>query len=129
MKLGRPTKLTPDMQKRICEAIRLGMTRERAAWFCGIHRITFLRWIARGDKATSGKYFEFCEALKKAETEGIAVNLKNIHNAAQSGAWQASAWILERRHPEEYGRNAITASVKADGPVTIEIVSFGGDEP
>lgn len=102
---GRPTKLTPDMQKRICEAIKLGMSRERAAWFCGIDRVTLQRWLKAAEGRASGKYVDFCNSLKKAEADAIAVNLKNLHTAAQNGAWQASAWMLERRYPQEYGRN------------------------
>ena len=28
----------------------------------------------------------------------------NIDNAAKNGAWQASAWILERKQPKKWGR-------------------------
>ena len=28
----------------------------------------------------------------------------NIQNAANSGTWQASAWILERKYPDKFAR-------------------------
>lgn len=105
MSKGRPTKLTPDLQKRLCEAIKLGMNRERAAWFVGIDRVTLQRWLKAAEGRQSGKYVDFCHSLKKAEAEAIAINLKHLHTAAQDGAWQAAAWQLERRYPKEYGRN------------------------
>lgn len=105
MPAGRPTKLTPDMTKRLCEAIKLGMSRERAAWFVGINRDTLQRWLKSAEGRTRGKYREFSDSLKKAESEAIAINLKHLHTAAQDGAWQAAAWQLERRYPKEYGRN------------------------
>ena len=107
MPAGRPTKLTPDLQKRICEAIKLGMSRERAGWFCGVTRQTIQNWIAKGEKTDKGEYAEFFDSLKKAEADSIAVNLKNLHTAAQDGAWQASAWMLERRYPKEYGKQVV----------------------
>lgn len=108
MPAGRPTKLSPETQKKICDGIRLGMTRERAAEWAGICRSTFFNWIRRGEEAESGVFSEFLYALKRAESDGIAVCLNNIHKAAKgedyNGQWQAAAWILERRHPMEYGK-------------------------
>ena len=44
------------------------------------------------------------QAVKKAEGTGAVVSLERIHAAAAEGAWQAAAWLLERRFPHEYGR-------------------------
>jgi len=119
MPAGRPAKfeLNPDIQKRICDAIRIGTTRNIAAEYAGVCERTFYRWIERGKSAKSGKYKEFCQALKRAEAEGVVNNLSRIQNAGIGkikndrgewekfeGQWQALAWILERRHPKEYGK-------------------------
>jgi ribosomal protein L15E len=95
-----------------------------------------------GEKAKSGKYWQFCQALKKANVEARALHIQRINRAGQGGAkveeesvtvktelnpktgrqvevaretrtttkkalpvWQASAWILERRFPNEFGRH------------------------
>lgn len=102
------------------------MTRERAASYAGIGLSTFHEWMSNGRDDELGIYSDFSEAVKRAESEGIAINLKNIHTAAQDGNWQASAWILERRHPDEYGKNVTirddTARVLNDAIKKIEIV-------
>lgn len=103
--MARPTKLDDKLQKRLADAIKLGMSRERAAYFCGITRQTFQGWLSRGEKAKAGKFKAFFDTIKKAESEAIGIHLKNIHNASAGGAWQASAWMLERRYPKEYGKN------------------------
>jgi len=118
MARGRPTKLTTDISKRICDAIRIGTTRLLAAEYAGVSERTFYRWIKAGKQAKSGKLKDFCHALKRAEAEGVVNNLSRIQNAGIGkikndrgewekfeGQWQALAWILERRHPKEYGRN------------------------
>jgi hypothetical protein len=44
----------------------------------------------------------------------VVVSLERIHAAAQEGAWQAAAWILERRYPHEYGRTVQEHVEKVD---------------
>lgn len=46
----------------------------------------------------------FSVLLKKAGAHAEATALEAIFEAAKRGVWQASAWFLERRYPEEYGR-------------------------
>lgn len=51
------------------------------------------------------------ESLKKAEAQFKAVHVNNIIQAGKEKRhWQASAWLLERKYPKEYGkidRNAV----------------------
>ncbi|MDK2946097.1 MAG: hypothetical protein PWQ85_869 [Geotoga sp.] len=42
--------------------------------------------------------------MKEAESKSMIRHLSNIVKASQEGNWQASAWILERRFPELWGR-------------------------
>ena len=56
----------------------------------------------------------FCVALKKAEAECKVARIATILKASEK-SWQAAAWWLERRCPDEYSRipkeepaNAIT---------------------
>lgn len=100
---GRPSKLTPATQQRIVTAIAAGNTREMAAAYAGIHRATLFAWIAAGEKASRGRFRDFSDALKKAEAQAVVTSVAIIRRAA-SESWQAAAWWLERRYPDEWGR-------------------------
>lgn len=45
----------------------------------------------------------------------ITVALGVIAKAASSGNWQAAAWLLERRFPQNYGRRTILAGDENQG--------------
>ena len=47
----------------------------------------------------------FSVAIKKAEAECKVARIQTILKASKK-SWQAAAWWLERRCPDEYGRNA-----------------------
>jgi len=101
--MGRKSKLTPSMQKQIVQYIENGNTYERSCLLCGITYATFYNWQKQGEQAKSGKYFDFFNAVKKAEQGFIAHNVKIIMDAAEN-TWQAAAWLLERKYPGEFGR-------------------------
>lgn len=101
--MGRPTKLNANVQRLIVSAIAKGNTREVAAAAAGIGRTTLFTWLAAGEKAKSGQYRDFLDALKKAEA-GAVVGMVGIVRNAAANSWQAAAWWLERRHPDEWGR-------------------------
>lgn len=119
--MGRPTKLTPETQERIIQAIRLGATYELAANYGGVHYDTMNRWRLRGQKEldriqrskrhkmreSERPFVEFYEALKKAEGDAAVTWLARIEQAAREGTWQAAAWKLERRFPQAYGRHVM----------------------
>ena len=96
--MGRPSKLTPERSRAITGALRAGATREMAARSAGIHPGTLFAWLAKGRAANRGSYYEFHEAVKKAEAHNGLEHLVVVRQAAQDGSWQASAWMLERRH-------------------------------
>jgi transposase len=98
------SKLTPQLQKEIGNNIKLGMPLKFAAEAAGISEATFYNWMERGEKESKGRYLEFLEYIKQCQSVAVQLHLKIITKAASEGSWQASAWILERRHPEEFGR-------------------------
>jgi hypothetical protein len=95
---GRPSKLTPELQRRLVKGVRIGLTYRLAAGYAGIHSATFKRWMAIGREAQSGKYRALYAAIKEAEARGAQANMDAIARAAREGSWQAGAWIMERRH-------------------------------
>ena len=103
-KAGRKTKLDEKRLKKVVDGITAGLPYDTACALAGITYQTFLNWMRAGEAAESGKFFEFFEEVKKAEAIAESVHIANIKNAGKSGVWQADAWMLERRHPEKWGR-------------------------
>lgn len=104
---GRPTKRTPETVKKLCDAIRLGASYGDACGYAGIDHDTFTRW--RQD------FPEFAAEVKEAEGAGRVQLIAKIQKAANDGNWQAAAWMLERRDPQNYGRTMRTQVTGADG--------------
>jgi len=115
--MGRKTKLTPELTRNICDRVRMGLPYRSVAELNGISEPTFYDWINRGEEAQSGLFFEFAKEVKKAKREGEAVLLARIQTAARE-EWTAAAWILERRHPEDYVRRTESVvSGPGGGPI------------
>jgi transposase len=112
------------VQERILGAIRSGAYNETAAAYAGIGESTFYKWLARaqdelaGGPEARGIYVEFREAVEKAQAESELEHLLVIRGAAQGRPtkqgvpgspqqWQAAAWMLERKHPDRYGRRIV----------------------
>ena len=106
--MGRPSKLTPGTTARIAEAVELGATWERAADAAGVGASTLRDWRQRGE-AGEVPFVAFVATIKRAESAGVERALMVIRKAAAAGAWQASAWLLERRYPADYGRRSEVA--------------------
>ena len=149
--MGRPTKLDEQTQRLILVGIRLGLTYSDAAQAAGIHRSTFHRWIAKGNKARRGKFCDFCDTLSRVNAEAQMVTAKVVHDAAKGGQpiketrtviradgsqeitvtekvsqpdWRAAALILERRFPESWGRRD---SLKVEVDWRQELTQIGVD--
>lgn len=104
--MANRTKLTPDVQRRIVDAIRVGATYDLACKYGGISDQTLANWLAWG-AAGRKPYVGFFVAVKDAEGAAAVKWLAQIDKAARDGTWQAAAWKLERRYPELYGRQVI----------------------
>jgi hypothetical protein len=132
MRKGAKLKLTETRIKVLCKAIELGLPQQKAAILAGISETTFYYWKSKGENAKRGIYRSFWESLKKAQAQAEIRHLKNIAKHALGGmkivetktttnangsvtttvtekeapgSWQSSAWWLERKYPERYGRN------------------------
>ena len=101
--MGRPSKLTPEVVKRLTEAIRDGNYYEAACGYAGIHYSTFRKWMIKGEKAKSGKYREFFEDIMQAECEA-EVRMVAQWQKCMPEDYRAIRDFLERRYPERWGR-------------------------
>ena len=104
--MGRPPiVLTPEINTRLCEALRIGASLELAAHYAGISSRTLGRWIKRGEEENNAEFCQFCRSIKKARAELAIGSLLKIEKASQK-QWTAAAWKLERLFPHIYGRKA-----------------------
>ena len=103
---GRRLKLTPELIEQVVTAIRLGNYAQTACELVGIGTTTYYRWLEMAEKPSNPQiYREFRDAIKRAEAEAEVRTVARIMRAADDGTWQASAWYLERKHPEKWGKN------------------------
>lgn len=115
-------KLTPDVQDRVIQAIKMGNYQETAAAYAGISQSTFYHWMDRGRNEPGSIYSEFLEAVEKAKADSEVRDVALIEKAATDGSWQAAAWKLERKFPQKWGRVTRTEITGAEGkPISVEV--------
>jgi len=69
--MARPSKLTPELQTKICDLLTEGVSIENIAAAVGITDTTFYNWQAKGREAQSGMYLEFFEAITHAQKQAL----------------------------------------------------------
>ena len=125
--MPRKPKETPARVTAIITMLEDGHTRRASCWANGISEDTFARWLSKA---------EFAESVQKAEARAeqaaAAIVLESARGYATTRTktsvdaegntrtetleaterhWQAAAWWLERRRPEEY---SITTKVRLE---------------
>ena len=110
------TKLTPELQDKFCNAIENGDSILGACGYVGITERTYYNWIDRAENAKGRtKFVKFKEAVDKAKAKALH-NYEQVITKASMEHWQAAAWMLERRHPDMYGKkDKIEADVTHKG--------------
>jgi len=101
--MGRKTKLTPEVQKNILDALSVGATHRIACQYAGINPQSFYNWLDKGE-AGQKLYVDFFEQVIQTQGRAAVGWLAKIEAAANEGDWRAVAWKLERRYPHEYGK-------------------------
>lgn len=113
--IGRPTKYTPETIKAVTDAIGAGMSIEDACIYADISKDSFYTWKA--------EYPDFSDAVKKAEINGKLRRILRIDKAGKEGHWQADAWYLERKFPEEYGRK-LTLNISPEHAALLQLAGL-----
>lgn len=91
---GRPRKLADKLpREKIYAILSIGGSRTDAAKSLGVSMVT-MQSEAKRDP-------EFLRGMEKAEAQGKLELLRKIKGAAP---WQAAAWMLERKYPQEFAR-------------------------
>ena len=115
----------------LCDAITQSIPFNSACVLAGMPQSTFYFYKAEAEELreaiTKGRrrkpksvrglrLLEFLERIKKAEAAAIKRNILAIALAGTNPKhWAAAAWLLERRYPDEYGKQRLDVTVK-EGP-------------
>lgn len=117
---GAPTKLTREKIKEIATAVELGNYIDTAGAAAGLSKGQLHEWMRKGrrlEEATDQSryteedrlFMDFArsirEALAKSEMEALQL-VRQGTNAGGFPDWRASAWRLERKHPDRWGRRS-----------------------
>ena len=110
---GQPLKLLrPGVKEKFLSALAKGASYQIACGYAGISYQTLRRWIKYAEAIIElheeqievhedKVYFDFYCDLRRVESYAALKWLEKIDNAANSN-WQAAAWKLERRFPDDY---------------------------
>ena len=114
---GRPTKQTPEMIKKICSALAMGLNNEEAALVAGITDRTFAAWSR--DPIFVGK-------TKRAVALRLYKRLERIESGVEG--WQGTSWCLERLYGARFAKPEIQLSFNATTQNNFLSISITGTE-
>lgn len=111
---GRPDKLNPAMQSRVCDFLARGHSVQVAATMAGIHYDTYRRWRKRGEAALQngerGRFAEFYARTERARIEGMKqfedIVIEETMPVDAEGRFGKSMEILRKRWPHVWGGDA-----------------------
>lgn len=108
-KAGRKLQLTPELQKKLTDQLKVAGTLEDAAAFVGIGKSTLFAWLAKGRAQKKGPYREFLEATNRALQERRVLREQLLIKASTGpkGDWRATAWLMERTEPQRYAPRVV----------------------
>jgi hypothetical protein len=105
--MPRPSKFDAPTVSAILDAVRAGLPLRLAAEANGVTESTFHRW-QRGEYprgADPALKRQFSQELTRAKAQA-AVRLTNLISTAAAEDWKAASWLLERRFPEHFAKDA-----------------------
>lgn len=103
-RVAHPHKLTRAVCDKICEGVLKGNYVATVCQSVGIHRGTYYEWKKKGEQGIE-PYKQFYDRVTEAEAQA-EMNILNViyTNAVDQGNWVSSAWILERKYPDRFGK-------------------------
>lgn len=115
--MARPSKYTPEREKRILEALSAGVSRKTAAEYAGVDPDTMLQWMRR--------YPGFSAAVIEAESKVEVSAVVSVRQAWMAGDWRAAIEWLKRRRSAEWSE---THRVEIINMVSEMAVAMGKDK-
>ena len=159
-KAGRKSRLTRDMMNAIIMGIESDLSLRAVCQLCKIDYTTYHNWMNEGRDSNPGTIKrEFFEGVEAAKAKAEKSMLDLIRTAAERGReevtvvremdangqvssttttqktiardWRAAAWILEHRHPDDYGKRVLDhrniPSPAASAPPVINLIFDDGE--
>lgn len=133
---GRTTTLTPELSKRICDAVRAGNYVSVAARYCGVSEKTLFDWLQRGrgehpTRSASRIFVDFVRDLDAAEAGGEVAAV--LHwRAAMPKDWHSAEKWLKVRQPERWAEKTpdqLASGAFAGVQVNIGVGGTAGGQP
>lgn len=106
------TKLTPEIQKRLVDALKKGNYRIIACALVGISDRTLREWIFKAEVEGDARYTELAKQVREAEAGIEQIVVARILSAGRR-EWKADAWYLERRFAQRWGDQSIGVVLRA----------------
>ena len=128
--MARGLKLSKELIQEIHTYMQNGMTDKDTCALCGITAGIYYKWIADAKEILKSEKpeeemtefdllrLELLDSIEKGKSEFKAWHVNNIMQASKKSPayWTASAWLLERKFPDEFGRiDKHNVAVRDDG--------------
>ena len=129
------SKLTAELQNRLCAHIAEGMNKTDACAAVGIDRKTLYNWLKKGEAKESDRYTEFYNAYQLAVQSSYQSLVRQILDSdiqvrteldadgnatkivrTESRSWRQAAWLLEKRFPHLFGEGNESPPTPAEPP-------------
>lgn len=121
---GRPSILTPEVQAKICSALKAGNFRTVAAEWAGVPERVFFEWMKKGKDNPESAYAEFrravIEAEKQAEIRAVTLIMKAAENDPKHAQWWLSHRFPARWADQERKRIRAEISGRNGGPIQMQ---------
>lgn len=127
-RVGRTTKLSDELVEELVQLLNAGNYIGVACAAVGLSRRTFQVWMERGANESEGALHAFRTKIEQSLARGEARNVAQIANAARAN-WQAAAWLLERQHPERWGRTSVRLRDEQLSDADLEAALTAPDDP
>lgn len=114
--MGRPTSLTPKLQRTVVRFLRVGNTIKDVRKHVGIGAATWNRWM--NDKRPI--YRAFRTAVMEARHSAKLVLVERLHRFSVKD-YRAAVEFLQRRHPEEWSKRPTVIVQNEDAKRTAKL--------
>ena len=121
-----PSKFKEPNKACVIEAFRVGHSTAAAAYAGKIHRQTLWRWLSKGEKAKSGAYRDFYNAVEKAKGRPVKlaeeVLVETFTNTGNPAAlrFKAALTFLERRTDAWTPKRSVESAITVESEVKVE---------